>query len=103
MSYGVDLRERIVGYARSCGSPAQAPRLFQRGRTALVAALVRRTCDQVGQRSVSASWMRSRLPQMHEIFRTRCYGSENRHFGIATNAIRDAAKKRTPQKDDQLF
>ncbi len=48
MSYSIDLRERIVGYARSGGSPAQAPRLFQRGRTALVAALVRRICDQVG-------------------------------------------------------
>ncbi len=103
MSYSVDLRERIVGYARSGGSPAQALRLFQHGRTALVAALVRRICDQVGQRSVSASWMRSRLPQMREIFRARCYGSENRHFCVATNAIRGAVKKRTSQKNDQLF
>ncbi len=45
MSYSVDLREHIVGYARRGGSPAKVPRLFQRRRTALVAALVRPICD----------------------------------------------------------
>ncbi len=103
MSYGVDLRERVVSYVRGGGSRAQAALLFQVGRATICRWLNATDLHPRPALERRRKLDKSALAAHVRDFPDALLKERAAHFGVHINAIWVALKKlKVTKKNDAI-
>lgn len=102
MSYNVDLRERVVDYVRSGGSPDDAAQLFKIGRSTIYRWLGAPDLHPRPAKERKRKLDKTALAAHVREFPDLLLRERAAHFGVTVNSIWSALKKinLADQKDD---
>lgn len=104
MSYSVDLRERVVGYVRSGGSPNIAAKIFKVGRSTIYRWLVAPDLSPRPAKERKRKLDKSALAAHVRDFPDLLLRERAVYFGVTVNSIWSALKKlKITKKNDEIF